>query len=154
MIPKALRFISFSPGQKDFRGSLSLEAAFEAENDPQTLIRKSERVYKKYIGRMRHITEELKKKRANHISTPASEIWLLGNNIFTLKKELENFGLQVDGLYEHLVRDLNVKRKWLEKVVILRRYIPGKNLIPKASKWGMFEKGTAKKAKALKEPPA
>lgn len=151
MMSKALLFISFSPEQEKFKGSLSLNAAFESERDPQTLIKKSEAIYKKYICRMRHILEKLKKKKLKHISTPASEIWLLGNNIFTLKKELENFGLQVDGLYQHLVRDLSVKRKWLEKVIIFRRYVSGRNFIPKASKWGTFEKSTAKKARALKE---
>lgn len=151
MIPKTLQFVSFNPSNGSFNGFLSIGVAFEVEDDPQILIKKAVGVYEKYIRKMRLMVEDLNEARLKHIPVPASKIWVFGNNIFMLKNELEYLGLQVDGLYEHLSRDLSVKRKWLEKVVILRRYIPSKNIIPRASKWGAFEKGTAKKARALKK---
>ena len=55
----------------------------------------------------------------------------------------------MDSIYAHLTRDLDVKRKWLEKVIIFRRYIQEEAAIPKAAYWGMFEHGTRRKAEQL-----
>lgn len=149
MMFKNLSFIGFIPEHEKFKGSLSLDAAFDSESDPQTLIKKSEMVYQKYIESMRLVIKDLGEMKSKRLRIPASKIWVLGDNIFLLKKNLENLGLQVDDLYMHLIRDLGVKRKWLEKVVILRRYVIDKNFIPKESNWGMFDKSTAKKARLL-----
>ena len=143
-----LFFISFIPESNKFRGSLSFEA-FNSENNPQTLIKKAETIYSEYIRRMRIQLNHLRELRVKKISIPVLNIWEIGNLIFALKADLDKVGLQVDNLYSHLVRDLGVKRKWLEKVVILRRYISCKKLIPKNIKWGSFEHSTARKAKDL-----
>jgi len=37
---------------------------------------------------------------------------------------------------------LGVKKKWLEKAIIFRRYVDDKNAIPKNLNWGKCEKGT------------
>ena len=59
-----------------------------------------------------------------------------------LNDNLSKIDLQIDNTYYHLVRDLGVNRKWLEKVVIFRRYIQQIELIPETAIWGSFEKGT------------
>jgi len=64
------------------------------------------------------------------------------NNLYKLN-------LQIDNLYYHLTRDLNINRKWLEKVIIFRRYISDQEFIPESALWGTFEKGTKKKSLAL-----
>lgn len=148
---KNISFISFTPEASKFKGLLSLDIAFDSKNDPQSLIRKSELIYEKHIREMQIIIQNIKKIRSSNSRISARDIWILGDSIFSLKRNLENIGLQVDDLYTHLMRDLGVKRKWLEKVVILRRYVFHKKTIPKSSNWGRFEKGTAKKAKLLQE---
>jgi len=68
-----------------------------------------------------------------------------------LKDSLEILGLQLDSMYKHLTRDLGVKKKWLEKVIILRRYIENEEIIPQSLNWGRCEKGTRKVAKKISE---
>ena len=92
---------------------------------------------------------EIKNIRANKKPLPARFIWRLGNTIFQLVDDLQKDGFQLDGVYEHLSRDLVVKRKWLEKVIILRRYISKEDLIPETLNWGKCEKGTRKIAENI-----
>ena len=99
---------------------------------------------------MRSVVREIEAYRRSHTPTPARKIWELGDAIFKLNEELERVSLQIDGLYEHLVRDLTVKRKWLEKVIIFRRHLPDDNLIPESLNWGRCEKGTRKVAERLR----
>jgi len=142
-------FVSFEPRNEQFRGFLSIEAALGAERDLGDLLREATTIYERYIARMRSVVVEIQVVRANRELIPARKVWQLGDTIFALRDELERQGLQLDGVYDHLTRDLGVKRKWLEKVIILRRYLPDKALIPKSLNWGRCEKGTRRVAQRL-----
>lgn len=149
MSQKELHFVSFEMVGTQFRASFAMETFVTTGVDPEALLRKSANVYEKSVCSMCRIVNEIKAMRKNRQLTPARKIWELGDEIFRLTKKLAALSLQVDGLYNHLVRDLEVKRKWLEKVVIFRRYLPNKNLIPKSLNWGQCEKGTRKVAEKL-----
>jgi len=150
MKQKKLNFISFKPINDKFKGYLSIEVVFDGKKEPDKIINKATKIYKKNVEKMISIVDFTKKLRANHTLVPARKIWQLGNIIFKLKDELELLDLEIDGIYDHLTRDLKVKKKWLEKVIIFRRYIPDVNIIPEALNWGRFEKGTRRKAERLK----
>jgi len=141
-----LIFISFGPAKDNFRSFLPLEFALSDERELEKITKKATKIYEKSISRMHFIDSQIKKCRKQKHFIPARKIWQLGNEIFRLREALENIGLEIDGIYDHLTRDLNLKRKWLEKVIIFRRFIPNMNLIPNRATWGYFEKGTRKKA--------
>jgi hypothetical protein len=146
-----LSFISFEPINKSFRAYLSMEEFILGKNDSELTIRKAVKVYENSLTEMRTFIKEIQGFRTNRTLLPARKIWLLGNAIFELQDNLSQLFLQLDGLYDHLVRDLGVKRKWLEKVIIFRRYLPDENAIPQSLNWGRCEKGTRRVAEKLRK---
>jgi hypothetical protein len=144
-----LSFVSFEPRDGKFIGFLSMEAAIGSERDPEAILHKATKIYERSIIRIRSILVEIKSARANRKPIAARKIWQIGDIIFELRDNLEKLSLQLDGVYVHLVRDLGVKRKWLEKVIILRRYLPIESLVPKSLNWGRCEKGTRRVAERL-----
>ncbi len=150
MTNRKLGFVSFEPINYKFRGYLSMEVALGSDKEPEILLQKSIKIYENALKKMAPIVSEIKKSRVNRTSISARKIWQLGNVIFKLRDELEKIGLEIDGIYDHLPRDLEVKRKWLEKVIILRRYLPDIKLIPESLRWGRCEKSTRRKAERLR----
>jgi hypothetical protein len=144
-----LAFVSFQPKGKGFRAFLSLEDFGLDMSDPERKLEKASCLYCEHVLRMRKIVYEIRRFRQGTTPIPARRVWQLGDEIHRLIPKLARLSLQIDGLYDHLVRDLDVKRKWLEKIVILRRYIPSRRMIPASSSWGQFEKGTRKAAERL-----
>lgn len=145
-----LEFISFRPINDQFRGFLTFEAAFTTKRNPEIVIKKATKIYERSIRKITYFIADIKAARMSRKLVPARKVWKVGDEIFNLKDELEELGLQIDGVYDHLTRDLNVKRKWLEKVVIIRRYLSNVELIPESLSWGRLEKGTRRKAEKLK----
>jgi len=155
MTSDKLTFVAFEPRDGQFVALLSIEGLFSSDRDPEAVLRKAAEVYQRSTTRMKSLVEEIQASRADRQLVPARKIWNLGDAIFELKRELEKLSLQIDRLYDHLVRDLGAKRKWLEKVIIFRRYLPDEALIPQSLNWGRCEKGTRKAAERLRNglPP-
>lgn len=149
MTPDKLAFVSFEPARGKFVGFLSIEAAVGSERDPEAVLAEATEVYGQSVAGMRSALGEIETARASGTLIPARKVWRLGHIIFGLTDELAELGLQMDGMYDHLTRDLAVKKKWLEKVVILRRYIPEEAMIPETLNWGRCEKGTRRVAQRL-----
>ena len=150
MTSDKLAFVAFEP-RMQFVAFLSMEGVLSNERQPEVLLRKAAGMYERSITTMRSLTAELQASRAEHKLIPARKIWQLGDCIFQLGDGLAALSLQLDDTYEHLVRDLGVKRKWLEKVVIFRRYLPKESLIPESLNWGRCEKGTRRVAERLRD---
>lgn len=146
-----MKFVSFEPCGEDFAGFLPMEHLFSTDLDPERVLQEASKTYKHSIALMRSAVAEIKVLRENRTPLPARRIWGLGDLIFKLVWDLRKLSLQLDDLYCHLARDLDVKRKWLEKVIILRRYVPEERLIPQSLSWGRLEKGTRKKAERLRD---
>ena len=127
-----------------------MEELISSDNDPEPTLRKAAELYEYSIAKMRSLVEEIQNFRDNRKLLPARKVWQLGNAVFELQDNLFQLSLQLDGLYDHLVRDLGVKRKWLEKVIIFRRYLPDENAIPQSLNWGRCEKGTRRAAEDLR----
>jgi len=145
-----LAFVSFEPSNEHFIAFLPMEELISSDNDPEPMLRKAAEVYEHSIVKMRNLVNEIQSFRDNRKLLPARKVWHLGDAIFELQHELNKLSLQLDGLYDHLVRDLSVKRKWVEKVIIFRRYLPDENAIPRSLNWGRCEKGTRRAAEKLK----
>ena len=145
-----LSLVSFKPHGGHFIAFLPMEQFLSKDKDPEPELKKAAQLYESSILRMRKLVSEINSLRNHHNQIPAIKIWELGDLIFGLTRELESLSFQLDSIYDHLVRELGAKRKWLEKAIILRRYIPDKNIIPESLNWGRFEKGTRRKAEKLK----
>lgn len=151
MIKGKLAFISFEPNNDRFRAFLSIEELISSNKDPELTLRKAIKIYENSIIKMRTFIKEIQNIRNNRKHLPAYKVWQLGNAIFGLQSKLNNLSLQLDGLYDHLVRDLDVKRKWLEKIITFRRYLPDEKDIPQSLNWGRCcEKGTRRAAEKLR----
>jgi len=150
MTNKKLAFVSFEKANRKFRGFLSMEVALGGDKEPEVILHKATEIYEYGLTKMASIIDIIKTARANRKLVPARKIWQLGNAIFKFLDELEELGLEIDGIYDHLTRDLGVKRKWLEKVIIFRRYLPYIKMIPESLNWGRCEKGTRRVAERLK----
>jgi len=144
-----LAFISFEPSNEHFTAFLPMEELISNDNDPEPTLKKGAEIYEHSIKKMRSLVNEIQNFRDRRKLLPARKVWQLGDAIFELQHELNNLSFQLDGLYDHLVRDLGVKRKWLEKVVIFRRYLPDENAVPQSLNWGRCEKGTRQAAEKL-----
>ncbi|MHC1623714.1 MAG: hypothetical protein ACXQTR_03895 [Candidatus Methanospirareceae archaeon] len=150
MTGEKLTFVSFEPSNGHFTAFLPMEELISSDNDPETTLREAAEVYEHSIARMRNRVKEMQNFRDNRKLLPAHKVWQLGDTIFGLQDSLNRLSLQLDGLYDHLVRDLDVKRKWLEKVIIFRRYLPNENAIPQSLNWGRCEHGTRRVAEKLR----
>jgi uncharacterized protein YjiS (DUF1127 family) len=148
LISNDLHFVSLTPFNGSFVASLSLADLLSISSAHQVALKKVEKTYNKWIKRMTLLLVKISHFRESRAFIPARTVWELGDAIFGLQRELQNTGVELDGLYDHLIRDLGVKRMWLKKVVIFRRYLPFVDLIPKVVNWGPCSK--APKSSALK----
>ena len=144
-------YVVFSKVQdSDYLASVSMNDFLSSGKDLEPILKRAARIYGAAIEQMTLAIVDIRSyKKTKKKFLPARHIWELGDQIFILISNLEALGLQFDRLYEHLERDLNVKRKWLEKVIILRRYLPDINMIPESLNWGKCEKGTRRVAEQL-----
>ena len=143
-----LLFVSFKRTEGRFIAYVPVNQLLSADQDKDTenILHEAVDLYEQVLTNMKSALEDIDHYRKNHKFLPAKIVWKLGNIIFNFVEMLEKNGLQIDGIYEHFERDLDIKRKWLEKVITFRRYIPNENIIPMSMNWGYFEKGTRRKA--------
>lgn len=146
---RRLYFVSFEPVDGKFLARMPVESLLAKETDAERLAQDIALVYSQSISTMRSVVKEICALRAVRLPVPAQSAWVLGDAIFALRRQLMDHSFEIDGIYAHLVRDLGMKRKWLEKVVILRRYVPRVDHIPEGLTWGKFEHGTKKLALSL-----
>lgn len=144
-----LYFVSFEPISK-FRCFLSIEAIIKSEKELEPLLAKASKIYENAIAKMRSLIEDFEVARNNRKPIAARKMWEVGDAVFRLRKELEKLGFELDGVYDHLTRDLGVKRMWLEKVIIFRRYLSEKKVIPKSLNWSVCRLAPRSAAEKLK----
>jgi hypothetical protein len=142
-------FVTFKANSGVFIALISMNDFLKDSKDMPTISSKAAFLYGSSISKMRSIKRQIEEYRNLHKPIPAKNIWQLGDEIFELKAKLEHMSLQIDGLYDHLIRDLGINRKWIEKVIIFRRYINDVDRVPSDLNWGRCEKGTRRVAEAL-----
>ena len=146
---KNLILVSFQPNGLEFTAHVSLESLSLIEINPEVSLRKASSKYLRSIKSMRKHLEEMDDIKANRGVIPARKVWKFGDCIFSLVKDMEQMSFCINGLYDHLTRELVVKRMWVKKVVIFRRYIPDQRYIPRLLPWGRCSSSPRKTAKAI-----
>ena len=144
-------FVSFKKNREKYDAFIAIDGFFSSNDDLEALLHKASTLYGSYIFQMRASISDITAFRNNRRPLPARKIWRLGDLIFKLVDELNQLSLQIDGIYDHLERDIEAKRKWLEKVIIFRRYIPEERVIPEHLNWGKCEKGTRRVAELIQK---
>ena len=144
-------FVSFKKNKEAYNAFIAINGFFSSNDDLESLLTKASTSYSSYISKMLALINVITAFRGSGRPLPARKIWQLGDLIFKLVNELNRLSLQIDGIYDHLERDLNAKRKWLEKVIIFRRYIPEERMIPEHLNWGKCEKGTRRVAELIQK---
>jgi hypothetical protein len=151
MTRKEPTFISFKKSDEEYDAFIAISGLFSSNDDLGLLLKKASALYGSYISKMVALMGIITAFRTSRRPLPARKIWQLGDLIFRLVNELNGLSLQIDGMYDHLERDLNAKRKWLEKVIIFSRYIPEEGMIPEDLNWGKCEKGTRRVAERIRK---
>jgi len=136
------------PTDEGFVALVSLHA-FETEGNLEHDLARAATVYGNHIAELRAIIASIGCYRESRTPIPARLVWDVGDRVFDLVDTLRDLSFEIEGLYQHLERDLQVKRKWLEKAIILRRYVPDRELLPEDLNWGRCEKGTRRFALKL-----
>lgn len=137
--------------QGEFTAFVSVHGLLALQDDPQSVLQEAAQLYQDQMDTMRLLIAEMHSYRIERRLVPARKMWKLGDAIFDLRDRLGRLSLELDDLYWHLVRDLNVKRKWLEKAIIFRRYLPCERMIPESLNWGRCEKGTRRIAERMRD---
>lgn len=145
------KFISFFPTEIGFSSSFFLGDFIFEHEDIDAISYELAKIYEDGIKNLKELLNIRKEMLLKKQRIPAVFIWDIGDQIFRINNQINSTGFQIDDYYSHLERDLGISRKWLEKVIILRRYINDKNTLPQGLSWGYFEKGTKHKAIKLKE---
>ena len=144
-----LTFVTFEPKEEGFVGSVPMDQLDSLGKHPELLLNKATGIYARAIEEMRRLLSGMADLKDKRQPVPARIVWELGDNIFNLSHSLKQASLELDDLYAHLTRDLGVKRMWLEKVVILRRYIERQDTIPETLIWSKFYSAPKKAAMSL-----
>ena len=149
MRSRNLAFVTMERRDNSFAAFLALEDLLLIVSDPEPTLQRAAELYEHAIVTMRSLIAEMQSYKAHRKPIPARIMWKLGDAIFQLKEELEALFLQLNGTYEHLARDLGVKREWLKKPVIFRRYLPKEDLIPESLSWRRCRDTVRKTAERL-----
>jgi len=144
-------FVSFRRNKEGYNASIAIDEFFSSNENLESLLNEASTLYGSSISKMLASINSITAFRTSRRPVPARKVWELGDLIFELVNQLNRLSLQIDGIYDHLERDLNVKRKWLEKVIIFRRYIPEERMIPEHLNWGKCEKGTRRAAEMIQK---
>ncbi len=106
--------------------------------------------YGRTVGRMREVLSDIEQLKSRRTPIPARKMWELGDALVNLGAELEENYLEMDGLNDHLVRDLSINAKRMGTIVTFRRHLPEQDMIPESLGWSQCEKQARKVAEELK----
>ena len=143
------KFVSFEKKGDTYSAFVAIDGFLSGNDDLPALLAQASALYGRYVLEMRTLVDLIAAYRRKRHPLPARKVWQLGDLIFRLVGQLNRLSLEIDGIYDHLERDLGTKRKWLEKVIIFRRYIAQETTIPEHLNWGRCEKGTRRIAEMI-----
>jgi len=107
------------------------------------------RIYKDYIFILREMLGKMELKKSKKIALPSLLMWDFGDKILALVNAINNKNFEIDNLYEHLIRDLGRKKGWLKKIIIFRRNLPERQLIPPDLNWATCKDAPKKSAELI-----
>lgn len=150
-------FVAFEPREGGYVASVPIEQLEFLGDRPEAMLNEASATYGRSLQTMRVLLDDLERFKASRIAIPARKVWELGDAVLSLVEALRSASLELDGLYEHLERDMGIKRKRWEAAITFRRHLPAKELIPESLRWNQCEKnarGAAEQLAAKRKEPA
>lgn len=102
------------------------------------------------VATIREVLSDIEQLKSRRTPIPARKMWELGNAVVNLGAELEENSMEMQGLNDHLVRDLGINAKRMGTIVTFRRHLPEQEMIPETLGWSQCEKQARKVAQELK----
>jgi hypothetical protein len=127
-------------------GFIAIDAILNNHINQKYILDKAVKYYENFLDEAHKCISDIEINKSHKVPIKARTIWELGNAIFRLTNKLDELGLKLDRIYEHLSRDLGKNHKWFEKVIIFRRYVKKSDVISQSLNWKDFKKSTKKKA--------
>lgn len=142
-------FVAFEPGRDGFRASVPMEQLDALGKHPEIALKEASNIYQNSVSRMRLMLAEMDVLKTNRSPIPARKVWELGDAVVALADDLGQKSMELDSLYDHLVRDLGMNEKRLGTMITFRRHLPKQEFIPESLGWSQCEKSARKVAKSL-----
>ena len=149
-----MTFVAFEPKEEKFIASVPVEQLGSLGNYPEALLRKASELYERHILVIRPLLDDIDAIKTNRLAIPAQKMWELGDAVFHLVDGLAELSFEIDGLYQHLLRDLEIHKGRLgmyrlTRAITFRRYLKDKELIPHSLDWCLCEKNARRTAEQL-----
>ena len=145
-----LALIALEPREEGFVASVPLSQLDRLGDNPEVSLQEACQVYGRTVSRMREVLADIDQLKSKRVPIPARKMWELGDAVVTLGIELETGSMEMDGLNDHLIRDLGINGKRMGTIVTFRRHLPDQELIPESLGWSQCEKQARKVAEELK----
>lgn len=145
-----LALIAVEPRDEGFVASVPISQLCRLGDQPDASLNTACDAYATAITAMQEVLADIDQLKRKRTPIPARKMWELGDAVVTLGARLEEGYMEVDGLNDHLVRDLGINGKRMGTIVTFRRHLPEKELIPESLGWSQCEKQARKVAEELK----
>ena len=148
--------VALEPRDEGFVSSVPVAQLDRLGDKPEICLQNACDSYARAVASMREVLADIDQLKSKRIPIPARKMWELGDAVVTLGSELEAEFMEIDGLNDHLVRDLGINAKRMGTIVTFRRHLPDQELIPESLGWSQCEKQARKVAEQLKsaqQPP-
>ena len=142
--------VALEPRGDEFVASISLSQLELLGDKPEERLQVACDAYGRTVSTMRDVLADIEQLKSKRTPIPARKMWELGNAVVTLGSELEESFMEMDGLNNHLVRDLGINAKRMGTIVTFRRHLPEQEMIPETLGWSQCEKQARKVAQELK----
>ena len=141
--------VAIEPAGDGFRASVPMEQLDALGKHPELALQEATNIYQNSVSRMQWILAEMDVLKAKRSPIPARKVWELGDAVMALASDLGQKSMELDSLYDHLVRDLGMNEKRLGTVITFRRHLPKQEFIPETLGWSQCEKSARKVAESL-----
>ena len=142
--------VALQPRGEAFVASIPLTQLELLGDRPDERLQVACDAYGRTVATIREVLSDIEQLKSKRTPIPARKMWELGNAVVNLGAELEENSMEMQGLNDHLVRDLGINAKRMGTIVTFRRHLPEQEMIPETLGWSQCEKQARKVAQDLK----
>ena len=142
--------VALQPRGESFVASIPLTQLELLGDRPDERLQVACDAYGRTVATIREVLADIEQLKSKRTPIPARKMWELGNAVVNLGAELDDNSMEMEGLNDHLVRDLGINAKRMGTIVTFRRHLPEQEMIPETLGWSQCEKQARKVAQELK----
>ena len=142
--------VALEPRGEGFVASIPLTQLELLGDRPDERLQTACDVYGRTVALIRDVLEDIELLKSRRTPIPARKMWELGDAVVNLSASMDENSMEMDGLNDHLVRDLGINAKRMGTIVTFRRHLPDQDMIPETLGWSQCEKQARKVAQELK----